>query len=142
MTEKRKPPAGHGWKPGQSGNPAGRKPGTSEVQKLRAAIAGRVPDILNALLAQALEGDVAAARLLLERTIPPLKAVEPPQPLALPDGSLTEQGRAVLASVAAGELAPSQGAALVGAIGALARVAEIDELAARVAALESKHGNP
>ena len=142
MNEKRKPPAGHGWKPGQSGNPAGRKPGTSEITKLRAAIAGRVPEVLNVLLAQALEGDVAAARLLLERTVPPLKAVEPAQPLTLPDGSLTEQGRAVLASVAAGELAPGQGAALLGAIGALARVAEIDELAARVAALESKNGNP
>lgn len=116
MTEKRKPPAGYGWKPGQSGNPKGRKPGTSEVQKLRAAIAGKVPDILNALLAQALEGDVSAARLLLER--------------------------AILAAVASAELAPSQGAALLGALGTLARVAEVDELAARVAALESKHGNP
>jgi Family of unknown function (DUF5681) len=142
MTEKRKPPAGHGWKPGQSGNPKGRPPGTSEVQKLREAIAGRVPDILNALLTKALEGDVAAARLLLERTVAPLKAVEPPQPLTLPDGSLTEQGRAILAAVASAELAPSQGAALLGALGTLARVAEIDELAARVAALESKHGNP
>lgn len=142
MTEKRKPPTGHGWKPGQSGNPAGRKPGTSDVQKLRAAIADKVPGILDAMLVQALSGDVAAARLLLERSIPPLKAVEPPQPLTLPDGSLTEQGRAVLASVAAGELAPGQGAALVGAIGALARVAEIDELAARVAALEGKNGQP
>ncbi len=142
MNEKRKPPAGHGWKPGQSGNPAGRKPGTSEITKLRAAIAGRVPEVLNVLLAQALEGDVAAARLLLERTVPPLKAVEPAQPLALPDGSLTEQGRAILAAVASAELAPSQGAALLGALGTLARVAEIDELAARVAALESKHVQP
>lgn len=142
MTEKRKPPAGHGWKPGQSGNPKGRPPGTSDVQKLRAAIADKVPGILDAMLARALDGDVGAARVLLERTVPPLKAVEPPQPLTLPDGSLTEQGRAILAAVASAELAPSQGAALLGALGTLARVAEIDELAARVAALENKHGNP
>lgn len=138
-TKKKAPP--HAWKPGQSGNPTGRKPGTGEVAKIRAAIADRVPDILNALLARALEGDTGAARLLLERTVAPFKAVEPAQALTLPDGTLTEQGRAVLASVAAGELAPSQGAALVGAIGALARVAEVDELAQRVAALEAKHGN-
>lgn len=131
-----------GWKPGQSGNPAGRKPGTSEVAKLRAAIADRVPELLQSLLARALDGDVGAARLLLERTVAPLKAVEPAQALTLPNGTLTEQGRAVLASVAAGELAPGQGAALLGAIGTLARVSEIDELAARVAALEEKHGNP
>ena len=42
----------------------------------------------------------------------------------------------MLASVAAGELAPSQGAALVAAISALARVVEVDELAARIEALE------
>lgn len=138
MTKKAPP---HAWKPGQSGNPTGRKPGTGEVAKIRAAIADKVPDILNALLARALEGDTGAARLLLERTVAPLKAVEPAQALSLSDGTLTEQGRAVLASVAAGELAPGQGAALVGAIGALARVAEVDELAQRVAALEAKHGN-
>lgn len=140
MTDQRPKPPGR-WKKGESGNPSGRKPGTGEVARIRAAIADKVPAILESLLARALEGDTGAARLLLERTVAPLKAVEPAQVLALPDGTLTEQGRAVLASVAAGELAPSQGAALVGAIGALARVTEIDELAQRVAALESKHGN-
>lgn len=141
MTTKKKAPP-HAWKPGQSGNPAGRPRGSGEVAQIRAAISDKVPAIMDALLSQALAGDTSAARLLLERSIAPLKAVEPAQPLTLPDGSLTEQGRAVLASVAAGELAPGQGAALLGAIGALARVAEIDELAARVAALESKHVQP
>ncbi len=72
---------------------------------------------------------------------PPIKPVEQSQPLSLPDGTLTEQGRAVLASVAAGELAPGQGAALLGAIGTLARVSEVDELARRIEALEDRHGN-
>ena len=141
MTDKKQPPAGHGWKPGQSGNPKGRPKGSGDVALLRSTIAAQLPQLLEAMLQRALDGDVGAARLLLERTVAPLKAVEPPQPLALPDGSLTEQGRAVLASVAAGELAPGQGAALVGAIGALARVTEIDELAARVAALERTNVN-
>jgi len=44
-----------------------------------------------------------------------------------------------MSAVSAGELAPSQGVALVGALGTLARVAELDELAARVAALEKRH---
>ena len=56
-------------------------------------------------------------------------------------GTLTDQGRAVLASVAAGELAPGQGAALLGAIGTLARVAEFDELNARIKFLEDKYAN-
>ena len=141
MTTAKKRPPGR-WKPGESGNPKGRTPGTGEVAKLRAAIAGRVPEILDKLMTQALEGDTSAARLLLERAIAPLKAAEQPQALTLPDGSLTDQGRAVLASVAAGELAPGQGAALLSGIGTLARVSEIDELAARVAALEERNAKP
>jgi len=140
MTTAKKRPPGR-WKAGESGNPAGRKPGTGEVAKVRAAIAAQVPALLAKLMTQALEGDTSAARLLLERAIAPLKAAEQPQALTLPDGSLTDQGRAVLASVAAGELAPGQGAALLGAIGTLARVAEVDELAARVAALEEKNAS-
>lgn len=136
MTDMKKKRPGR-WKPGQSGNPAGRKPGTGQVAKLRAAIAEQLPDLLDALVMRALGGDVGAARLLLERTIAPLRAVEPTQPLTLPDGSLTDQGRAVLKAVAAGELAPGQGAALLSAIGALARVTEIDELTARIEALEA-----
>ena len=129
------------WKPGQSGNPAGRKPGTGEVAKIRAAINDRVPELLAALLAKALEGDVGAARLLLERAVAPLKAAEQAEPISLPDGSLTDQGRAVLRAVAAGQLAPGQGAALLGAIGTLARVTEIDELEARLTKLETQNGN-
>lgn len=139
MTEKRVP--AQAWKPGQSGNPKGRPPGVGELAKLRAALADALPNVLDTVKAKALEGDIGAARLLLERVLPPLKAMEPAQALTLPDGSLTDQGRAVLASVAAGELAPGQGAQLLAAIGSLARVAEIDELAARVAALEAANGN-
>jgi hypothetical protein len=126
------------WKPGQSGNPAGRKPGTGEVAQIRASIAARVPELLTAMMTKALEGDVGAARLLLERAVPPLKAAEQTQALSLPDGTLTQQGRAVLACVAAGELAPGQGAQLLTGIGTLARVVEIDELAKRIEKLEEK----
>ena len=139
MTEPEKKRPGR-WKTGESGNPAGRKPGTGEVARIRAAIAKQVPDLLDAMMTKALDGDVGAARLLLERAIAPLKAMEQPQALTLPDGTLTEQGHAVLRSVANGVLAPSQGAALLGAIGTLARVTEIDELETRIAALEVRNG--
>ena len=141
MTEgKRKAPP-HAWRPGTSGNPAGRKPGAGEVAKVRAAMATHVPALVAVLLERALAGDIGAARLLLERTIAPLKASEEPAPLALPDGTLTEQGRAVLVAVAAGDLAPGQGAALLASLGTLAKLTEADELERRIAALEGKqHG--
>lgn len=140
MTDVKKRPKGNpNWKPGQSGNPAGRTPGTGEVAKIRAAIADRVPELLDAMMTRALDGDVGAARLLLERAVAPLKAAESTQALTLPNGTLTEQGRAVLACVAAGELAPGQGSQLISAIGSLARVLEIDELTARISILEKKN---
>jgi hypothetical protein len=132
-----------GWQPGQSGNPKGKTPGSGELQRLRASIATHIPSILDQLVSAAQGGDVQAARLILERVLPPMKAIEQAQELDFPeDGTLTAQGRAVLSAVAAGELAPGQGAALLGAIGTLARVTEIDDLTARITKLEEQqHGN-
>lgn len=129
------------WRPGESGNPRGRSQGSGEVAKLRAAIAEHVPDIVAKLVESAKAGDASAARLLLERVIPPWKATEQAAPIALPDGALSDQGRAVLMAAGAGELAPGQAAQLLAGLGALAKLIETDELAARVAALEAKHGN-
>ncbi|MBK5204062.1 MAG: hypothetical protein JJD98_01230 [Polaromonas sp.] len=136
MTKQRPP---NQWKPGQTGNPKGRPPGQSEITRLRAAIAEHVPSIIEQLVTAAKGGDMQAARLILERVLPPVKAIEQAVELQLPDGgTLTAKGRAVLSAVAGGELAPSQGAALLGAIGTLARVTEIDEMEARLTKLEEK----
>ena len=124
------------WKTGESGNPAGRKPGSGEVAKMRAAMAQHVPALLTVLVQRAMAGDISAARLLLERTVAPLKASEDTARVGLPDGTLTEQGRAVVAAVAAGELAPGQGAALLASLGTLAKLTEADELERRIVALE------
>lgn len=137
MTEKKR--VGR-WKAGESGNPKGKTPGSGELQKLRASLTADLPGILAGLVLAAKAGDVQAARLILERILPPMRPIEQPQALTLPaNGSLTAQGRAVLSAVAAGQLAPSQGAALLSAIGTLARVQEVDELAARIEKLEQRH---
>ena len=111
------------WKPGQTGNPKGRPPGQSEITRLRASLAG----------------DVQAARLILERILPPVKAVEQAVELQLPaDGTPTAKASAVLSAAAAGELAPGQAAQLIAAPGTLAKINEVDELAARITSLEEK----
>lgn len=127
------------WKPGESGNPRGRAKGTGEVAKLRQSIAEHIPEIIQKLVSAAKEGDAASARLLLERVIPPIKAVEPPAPIELPDGTLTSQGQALLRAASVGHLAPGQAAQLLTALGTLAKLIETDELAARIAALEAAH---
>ncbi len=128
------------WKAGQSGNPKGRPPGISKITKWREALSADVTEILFSLAQQAKSGDVQAARLILERVLPALKPTEQAVTLALPDGTLTERGRAILGAVAAGALAPGQGAQLLTGIGTLARVVEIDELSKRIEALETQHG--
>ena len=136
MTEKKK--RGR-WEAGESGNPKGRTPGTGEVARLRAAIAEHLPEIIERLVGKAREGDSQAARLLLERVLPPMKAVESMVTLDLPVGAgLTEQGQAIVQAVAAGSLAPGQGAALLSGLGSVAKLREIDELSARITALEQK----
>ena len=133
----------NGWQPGQSGNPKGKTPGSGELQKLRASIAADVPEILVGLAIAAKGGDVQAARLLLERVLPPVKPIEQAVKLQLPDGgTLTAQGRNVLSAVASGDLAPGQGAMLLSAIGSLARVTEIDEMEARLTRLEGQQNAP
>ncbi len=128
------------WNAGESGNPKGRTPGSGTAGKLRAAIADRLPEIIEQLVCKAREGDSQAARLLLERVLPPMKAIEQTQTLNLPaEGTLTDQGRAVLEAVANGELAPGHGTQLLAAIGTLGKITEFDELVARITALEEKN---
>lgn len=131
------------WKAGESGNPKGRKPGTGEVAKLRDSIAAHLPAIITQLVSKAKEGDSQAARLLLERVLPPMKPIEQPTMLILPDdGTLTAKAAAVLTAAAAGVLAPGQAAQLITALGTMAKITEVDELAARITALETmKNGN-
>ncbi len=137
---RKKPP--NQWKAGQSGNPKGRPPGVSAITKMRESLAGDVPDILAGLVAAAKGGDVQAARLILERVLPPLKGVEQPVAISLPDGgTLTAKADAVLCAAAVGNLAPGQAAQLISALGSMAKITEIDDLNARITKLENRHGD-
>jgi hypothetical protein len=107
---------------------------------MREALAGDVPGILAGLVAAAKGGDVQAARLILERVLPPLKGIEQPVELQLPEGgTLTAKADAVLCAAAVGDLAPGQAAQLISALGTLAKITEIDQLAARITSLEQHH---
>ena len=129
------------WQSGQSGNPGGRKPGTGKIDKLRAALTKALPEVLDALVAKAKEGDTGAIKLILERTVPALRPVDAAAPLNLPvDGGLADQGRAVLAALAVGHLPANQAAGILQGLGNLAKLVELDELEKRIAALEGQRG--
>ena len=61
-------------------------------------------------------------------------------PLALTGSTLSEQGKSVLAAVAAGDLAPSQGVSLLTSLGTIAKLEEADDLKRRIEALEQRYG--
>lgn len=127
------------WQSGQSGNPGGRKPGSGKIDKLRAALAKELPEVLEALIAQAKAGDTGAIKLILERTVPALRPVDAATPLNLPpEAGLAEQGRAVLAALAAGQLPVNQATGILQSLGSLAKLKELEELERRIAALEQK----
>lgn len=127
------------FKPGRSGNPSGRPPGKSETQKLRDAIGKHVPDIITKLVEQAKGGDASAARLLLERVLPPMKPTEQAQRIEMPaDADLSMKGNAVMQAAADGLIPAAHAASLMTALGNLARVVEVDALQKRIEALEAK----
>jgi hypothetical protein len=107
------------------------------VARLRASIAGHVPGVLAKMAELALSGDVQAARLLLERTVPPARPESLPQALPLPlDAGLGEQGQAVLRALSEGQVGAHEAAALLTALGSHARAVEVHELMRRIEALE------
>jgi Family of unknown function (DUF5681) len=137
---KYKPPGR--WKKGESGNPRGRKPGSDTLSQIRAGISAFLPDVISKLITQALSGDIGAARLLLERSIAPLRAVEMPTELKLPtDGTLVSKANCVLNEAALGVITPAQAGALISAIGTLSKIYETVELEKRIEKLEGQHGN-
>ncbi|MFT3792041.1 MAG: DUF5681 domain-containing protein [Rudaea sp.] len=138
-TSPRKRGKGAPWRKGESGNPKGRPKGSGLVGELRRAIATNATGIVEALARQALAGDTQAARVLLSKVLPDVKAEA--LPVHLPElaaGTLTERAQAALQAAGAGEVAPDTAAALVAAVGALARLREVDELESRIAALEER----
>lgn len=124
--------------PGQSGNPSGRpKKPTSE---LRRQLGEHGPALVEKTVQLALAGDTAALKLCLDRIAPPLKPSAERISVDIPEGAnLSDAARALIGAAAAGQLPGDVAAQLVGAIGATAKVVEIDEITARLEALEAAH---
>jgi hypothetical protein len=74
-----------------------------------------MPDIITSLIGLAKNGDVAAAKVLLDRVCPPLKAQAMPISLSV-NGSLTEQGNEIINATLAGQIPPNIGSQLIMAL--------------------------
>ena len=126
------------FQPGQSGNPKGRAKGKPLlVTELRTAIEAKSDEIFQAVIDAAVNGDMAACKMLLDRITPALK----PQALSinLPvKKTLSEQGNEIVRATMDGSIPPDIGSQLITALANQSRIVEIDELAKRVEVLEAK----
>lgn len=123
---------------GQSGNPAGRAPGTRNTStQLRQMIVDDLPEILGVLRTAALQGDVPAASLLLGRVLPPLRAESATVEVISNGSTLSQRAEAIVASVLSGEIPGDIASSLMSALVAQARVLETDELLLRIERLET-----
>jgi hypothetical protein len=134
----KKPP--HRWKPGESGNPTGMRPGSRHKASLLAEtlLDGEADRITRRCIYSALKGEPVALRLCLERLLPPVKSR--PLRFKLPVLETVADAQAALAAVVAGmtsgALLADEAATLSSVINSFLKSFELSELEARLCALE------
>lgn len=139
---KRSPPKS-AWKPGQSGNPAGKKPGTRNRATLlaQAMLEDEVQAVVQVVVAAARAGDLTAAKMVIERVVPPMRerpiAVNLPADLKTAD-AVSQAAAAILQATCNGELLPAEAQALAGIVEMRRRTIETQEIEERLAALEKE----
>ena len=127
------------FKPGQSGNPAGRPYGARHKATLaaQALLDGEAEGLTRKAIEMALAGDTTALKLCLERIAPAYKPSAKAVTLDMPPpNNLTDTARAFVTAAANGEMPPDIAAQLVSAVAAVARVEEMEILKQRLETLE------
>lgn len=124
-----------------SGNP-GRPKGARHraTQAIEAMLEGQQQALTQAAINKALEGDVTALRLCLDRIAPARK--DAPVSFDLPDietaADAANAARAILKAVADGDVTPMEAATVMAVVEQFRRTLETTELERRLAALEAQ----
>jgi hypothetical protein len=127
---------------GVSGNPSGRPPGSRNQSTLlmESMLEGQAEQLTQKAIDLALDGDITALRLCLERLIPPRKGR--PIRLSLPPIESVQQIAAAMATVANaigdGEITPNEGEVLAKILVAQKDVVLTADLERRMEALEQR----
>lgn len=135
------------FKKGVSGNPDGKPRGTRHkaTQAALTLLDGETEALARKAIELALNGDVMALRLCLERVAPALKSTAPLLSLDMPKpDNLTDTAKAFLHGAANGKIPPDIAASLISAVSSTARVQEHEHIKERLQALERaiKEKNP
>lgn len=143
--ENTKPKQKSRFKPGQSGNPKGKAPGTRNAALVALDKIGldSAQALLQTVIKKALDGDMLAARILLDRAWPvrkgrPVTFTLPPTETA---ADVVQSLARLLEAVADGQLTLEEGQALASIIESQRKAIETTELDARITELEKRHDN-
>jgi hypothetical protein len=128
------------WPKGQSGNPSGRPKGSRNATTvaLESLLDGQAQALTQKAVDLALQGDLAALRLCIDRILPPRK--DRPVTFDLPPiktaGDAAAVSSAILEAVASGEITPADAGEISKLVGTYVKAFETSELAERLERLE------
>ena len=136
---------GRPFRKGESGNPAGKPPGTRHraTRAVQSLLDGEAEVLTRKCVDMALAGDSTALRLCLDRLCPPARERMIDVGLALPEltaDNLPQAVATIVEAVAAGQLLPGEGQALIGMLEGLRKSIELADLEKRIATLEGQGG--
>ena len=128
------------FKPGQSGNPAGRPHGAraKALVALDALAEGEAEGIVRTMIDKAKDGDVQAAAAILNRVWPARKGARPTFDLPAIDKAEDLPGAiaSVTQQVASGDLSPDEAALIVGLLESQRKAIETADILERLERLE------
>ena len=137
------------FNPGQSGNPNGRGKGTVNKRSVTAAAIAKynekhqdsdaLADIMSKMIDLAKDGDIQAAKLVLDRTEPTYKPISVPVDLGRLPKELFAKGEKILNLVSTGNISSDIARDLLSGINSLMTIKEKTELEERLTKLENAH---
>lgn len=126
------------FKKGVSGNPTGRKKGLTPRGKFRQQVDDALPLIIDELVKSARAGDMAAAKMILDRCIPALKPTSDGATLKLKAGAdLVARGEAIITAATSGDLPIEQAKTLMDILSSQRAIVEQAEMIDRHERLEA-----
>lgn len=122
---------------GTSGNPNGRPAATVTRDNLRQMIKDELPAIIRVVIDKALEGDMQAAKILIDRGLAPLKSQTDTVSFDIASNDkLSDVGQSIIDKLSRGDVSPDAANAVMSALTAQIKIIESTDLAERITKLE------